>query len=125
MTMIRTRCEDCGEVELPADQVRARVCADDGSGSYVFRCPTCRMAVVKPAPRRVVEALIAAGVVLTTWHRPAELAEARPSLGPLTHDELLDFHERLHHAETWDAALDALFAGRSVMPVEPRQGSAP
>lgn len=112
MKTIRATCGDCGDVELGADEVRVRVCADDESSSYLFRCPACRMAVVKPAQRRIVELLVAAGVALSTWSRPAELSEARSTSGPITHDELLDFHQRLHHDETWDEALRTVVAGQ-------------
>ncbi len=111
MKTIRATCGDCGDIELGADEVRVRVCADDESSSYLFRCPACHMAVVKPAQRRIVELLVAAGVALSTWSRPAELAEAHPTLGPITHDELLDFHQRLHCDDSWDEALRALVAG--------------
>ncbi|MBA2497813.1 MAG: hypothetical protein H0V33_12100 [Acidimicrobiia bacterium] len=108
MKTIRATCGDCGDIELGADEVRVRVCADDESSSYLFRCPACHMPVVKPAQRRIVELLVAAGVTLSIWSRPAELAEPRSTSGPITDDELLDFHQCLHHDETWVEALRTL-----------------
>ncbi len=111
MKTIRATCGDCGDIELGADEVRVRVCADDESSSYSFRCPACRTAVVKPAQHRIVELLVAAGVALSTWSRSSGPAEGRSTAGPITHDEVLDFHQRLHHRETWEAALRTLVAG--------------
>ena len=91
-TRIRASCADCGDVELRVDDVQVRVCAEDNAGSYVFRCPSCDMAVVKDAEPRVVDLLLASGVTMTTWTRPAELDEARPTAPAFTHDDLLDFH---------------------------------
>jgi len=102
-TRIRASCEHCGDVELRVDDVQVRVCIDDDAGSYVFRCPTCAMAVVKDAEPRVVELLVASGVDVAYWSRPAELDERRS--GPaFTHDDLLDFHELLE-SDGWERAL--------------------
>jgi hypothetical protein len=94
MTAIRASCIDCGDVELTIDDVRVRVCVDDNQGTYNFRCPHCLMAVVKPAEPRIVDLLVASGVALSTWSLPAELYESRYG-GPITHDDLLDFHSLL------------------------------
>ena len=102
-TRIRASCEECGDVELHVDDVRVRVCIDDDAGSYVFRCPSCTMSVVKDAEPRVVELLVASGVELTAWSIPSELFE--PHGGPaFTHDDLLDFHELLE-SDGWERAL--------------------
>ena len=77
MATIRASCTDCGDVELTTADVTVRVCADDNQGTYSFRCPVCRMAVVKPAEPRIVELLVASGVHLSTWRLPAELSETR------------------------------------------------
>lgn len=102
-TRIRASCEHCGDVELRVDDVQVRVCIDDDAGSYVFRCPGCTMAVVKDAEPRVVELLVASGVDVAYWARPAELAETRT--GPaFTHDDLLDFHQLLE-SDGWQEEL--------------------
>jgi hypothetical protein len=102
-TRIRASCEHCGDVDLRVDDVQVRICIDDDAGSYVFRCPRCTMAVVKDAEPRVVELLLASGVEVTYWARPAELDERRS--GPaFTHDDLLDFHELLA-SDGWERAL--------------------
>ena len=48
-TVIKASCHDCGDVELAVDDLEVRVCTQDDQGSYVFRCPSCQMSVVKPA----------------------------------------------------------------------------
>ena len=94
MTTIRANCPSCGDVQLTADDLTVRVCADDESGSYCFLCPDCRCAVAKEASRRIVDLLVSSGVRMQVWRLPAELAESR--LGPpLTPDDLLDFHLHL------------------------------
>ncbi len=98
-TVIRASCSDCGDVELTTTDLRVRVCQHDEQGSYVFRCPSCRMSVVKPAEQRIVDLLVASGVELQTWSLPAELFEVR-SGEPISHDDLIDFH-RLLQSDSW------------------------
>lgn len=70
------------------------------------------MAVVKPAEPRIVDLLVASGVELSTWTMPAELREDRPSGPPITHDDLLDFHQLLEDpAEAWFAELQSKVTG--------------
>ena len=91
MPTIRATCGDCGDVELTTSDVRVRVCLEDSQGTYLFRCPTCQMSVVKDAEPRIVDLLVASGVELSTWTLPAELFEERVG-NPLDHDDLIDFH---------------------------------
>jgi predicted RNA-binding Zn-ribbon protein involved in translation (DUF1610 family) len=106
MATIRASCPDCGDVELTSDDVSVRVCAEDNQATYSFRCPSCTMAVVKEAETRIVDLLVASGVRLSVWRLPAELREAHYG-APITHDDLLDFHEILHRDETWFARVAA------------------
>ena len=105
MAKIRASCQTCGDVELTTRDVVVRVCADDNSGTYSFTCPTCVMRVVKPAERHIVDLLGASGVEVIVWTLPVELLE-RPIGSPLTHDDLLDFHDLLQSDEALHAALD-------------------
>ena len=57
MTTIRANCPSCGDVQLTADDLTVRVCADDERGSYCFQCPECMRAVAKDATRRIVDLL--------------------------------------------------------------------
>lgn len=110
MATIRASCEFCGDVELTTADVHVRVCTLDSQGTYSFRCPTCDMTVVKPAEARTVDLLVASGVSYTTWSPPLELTEPRGSGGPITHDELLDFHDQLEDDLALANALSALDA---------------
>src|SRR5918997_4257052 len=103
MATIRASCPDCGDVELTTREVSVRVCASDQRGAYTFRCPSCRMAVTKGAEPRIVDLLVSSGVTLEVWRLPAELFEQRVG-EPLTHDDLLEFHELLQDEE-WFAEL--------------------
>lgn len=109
MATIRASCPDCGDVELTTRDVTVRVCAADDRGSYVFRCPTCRMAVTKAAEPRIVDLLVSSGVPLEVWRLPAELSEQRVG-EPIDHDDLLEFHELLQ-GEAWFADLSSMVEG--------------
>jgi hypothetical protein len=102
-TVIKASCHDCGDVELGVNELSVRVCTADTQGSYVFRCPTCQMSVAKPAEQRIVDLLVASGVELIEWRLPAELFEAHEG-SPVTHDDLIDFHELLQ-TDDWFADL--------------------
>ena len=77
VTTIRANCPSCGDVQLTADDLTVRVCADDERGSYCFRCPDCQGAVAKEASRRIVDLLVSSGVRMQVWRLPAELTESR------------------------------------------------
>jgi hypothetical protein len=109
-TVIKASCHECGDVELAVDDLRVRICAEDEQGSYVFRCPTCQMSVVKPAEQRIVDLLVASGVELVQWRLPAELYERRHG-APITHDDLIDFHHLLQR-DDWFSQVLALSAPR-------------
>jgi hypothetical protein len=94
MATIRASCPDCGDVELTTQDMTIRVCADDNRGSYGFRCPECSMTVSKQTEQRIVDLLVSSGVRMETWNLPLELRD-RPVGEPLTHDDLLSFHELL------------------------------
>lgn len=94
MALIRATCSECGDVELRSRDLRVRICTDNGTGSYIFRCPVCRMTEVKNADDQVVDILVAAGVRCVEWKLPAELWE-RPGGETITHDDVLDFHQLL------------------------------
>jgi hypothetical protein len=106
MATIRASCPDCGDVELTTTDMTVRVCAEDGRGSYAFRCPECAMSVSKAAEQRIVDLLVSSGVRLETWNLPLELRE-HPVGEPLTHDDVLAFHELLQ-TDGWFAGLTAM-----------------
>ena len=94
-TLIRATCSDCGDVELKTRDLVVRICEDDSSGTYVFRCPACAHPVVRPADRSTVDLLVSSGCRLEVWHLPSELVEARPEGDAFSYDDLIDFHELL------------------------------
>ena len=104
MAIIRASCPTCGDVELTTRDVRVLLCSSTYESSYAFQCPSCRLAVAKPAEPRVVDVLLASGIALTVWHMPAELDEPR-SGAPITYDDLLDFHFQLRNGGTLDDLL--------------------
>ena len=106
-TVIKASCHDCGDVELAVRDLEVRVCTQDEQGTYVFRCPTCQMSVVKPAEQRIVDMLVASGVPLVEWRLPAELYEVHDG-PPITHDDLIDFHHLLQ-ADGWFDAVVASY----------------
>ena len=85
MATIRASCETCGDVELTTADVRVRVCINDNRGEYSFRCPDCGMTVVKGAEM-------------------GEIKNGRP----INHDDLLEFHDKLHDTSSWNEALSSL-----------------
>lgn len=92
--MIRASCPTCGDVELTTRDVRVLLCSTTYESSYAFQCPSCRVAVAKPAEQRVVDVLLASGITLSVWHLPAELDETHAG-PPISYDDLLEFHHLL------------------------------
>ena len=105
MALIRATCSECGDVELRSRDLQVRICSDSGAGTYVFRCPVCQMTEVKSADDQIVDILVAAGVRCVEWRLPAELTE-RPIGEPISHDDVLDFHE-LMSGDNWFERLAA------------------
>jgi hypothetical protein len=64
------------------------------------------MTVSKAAEQRIIDLLASSGVRVEIWRLPMELRE-RPVGEPLTHDDLLAFHELLDQ-DDWFATLEAM-----------------
>jgi len=96
-------------VTLGTGDITVRVCSDDASGAYLFRCPRCAQAVTRPASERIVDVLVSSGVRLEVWRLPSEFRE-RPDGPPFGPDDVLDFHERLQ-SPRWFEDLVALVHG--------------
>jgi predicted RNA-binding Zn-ribbon protein involved in translation (DUF1610 family) len=101
MTIIRTTCPTCGEVDMRADAVLLQVFDEDSGGRYSFVCPRCGEAVEKMADRTIVALLVSAGVDVEDRKKhpsggsaDAGLApcEGIPAGRPFTLDDLIDFH---------------------------------
>lgn len=101
MTTIRANCPSCGDVQLRAADLRVRVCSDDETGTYNFRCPSCAQRVAKKANRHIVDLLVSSGVRMDVWRLPAELSE--PRIGPpICPDDVLDMHLLLEEPNWFD-----------------------
>jgi len=101
---IRASCPTCGDVELTSADVTVLVCSTTNVSSYAFQCPTCEVAVTKPAEPRVVDLLVSTGVRLSVWQLPAELEEAHAG-APICYDDLLEFHFELRRDDWFDRML--------------------
>ena len=100
MTTIRTKCPSCGDVDMAADEISLHLDATGDRGEYGFTCPECFSAVTKPANRKAVALLIAAGVEPTPLETE-EKAEPvlayedlspNPDARPFTLDDVIAFH---------------------------------
>lgn len=76
MTMIRTTCTSCGEVELIPGELTLELTALNGSGSYLFECPGCGTGQRRPANHRVVSILLATGVGYEVLDDPDAITES-------------------------------------------------
>ena len=98
MTTIKTKCPTCGEVNMGPAGISLELPVDTDHGIYAFTCPECQAEVSKPASRKTVALLLAAGV------EPVEFAGAEvqmlpfedrgpdPSAPPFTLDDVISFH---------------------------------
>ncbi len=107
MTTIRASCPSCGDVELTSDKLTVRVCTTTDEGFYAFACPTCGVAVRKPAEYRIIDILLASGVELIEWSLPEEFLETHEGL-PICHDDLIEWHALLQNENAFAAALGML-----------------
>lgn len=103
MVTIKATCPGCGEVNLTADDIVLRIGAAQAgtANSYCFSCPGCAQFVQKPADERVVRLLLSGGVTPLMMNVPAEALEPRQG-PPITHDDLLAFHELISSDDWFD-----------------------
>ena len=101
MTTIKATCPGCGEVDLTAEDILLRIGGNKTANTYGFSCPTCTDFVEKPADERIVRLLLSGGVMPVLVHVPAEALEHREG-PPISHDDLLAFHEMLSRDDWMD-----------------------
>ena len=94
MSLLKTTCEHCGEIELPVERVLLRICEDDDTGVCVIRCPGCSRRFVKEANDAMIVMLLAVGIEVSMWSSALNGQDVS-ALGAITHDELVDFGRRL------------------------------
>lgn len=105
VTVVRAHCTECGDVSMTTRDVTVRVCEDHpGLSTFRFTCPKCRRVNVRSDKHRTCELLEAAGVAVERWQLPEELWEPR-SGDPISHDDLLNFHDKL------DAEIEGILGG--------------
>jgi hypothetical protein len=101
MTIIRTTCPSCGQVDVGADAVLLEVLDDSSRGIYSFVCPSCRQDVEKWADRKAVALLVSAGVEVERGRHPSDddpledertRREGVPGGPAFTLDDVIDFH---------------------------------
>lgn len=113
MTAIRVKCPSCGEVDLATDEMTLFLAPTGDRGAYSFTCPDCSREVDRPASRKTVALLVAAGVETTPMPAEPELdlpfedRSPDPDAPPFTLDDLIELHfllqgdvelaELLHH----------------------------
>lgn len=125
MTIIRTKCPTCGDVDMGASAISLVLEHGTERGAYAFTCPECFAEVSKPASRKTVALLIAAGVEPAETIHPADHEDAGypevpvewilaredrspdPDAPPLSLDDLIGFHFLLED----DVAVDELLRG--------------
>ncbi len=106
MPTVRASCPSCGDIDLSTGDVTVQRFGPGSEVAYAFNCPHCQAAVTKAAPQRVVDLLVAAGVRVVTWTRPAELDEFHTG-PPISYDDLLAFHFEVSTSGWLDALIGA------------------
>lgn len=96
MSLLKTTCEHCGEIELPVERVLLRICEDDDTGVCVIRCPNCSRRFVKAANEAMMVMLLAVGIEVSVWSS-ALRSSGGEDLGAITPRELAEFRRRLGH----------------------------
>jgi len=109
MARVRATCDQCGDTELSIDGVSVRICREDHDGTYIFACPDCGLSHEKEASRRTLDLLVASGADVTFWSVPVE--RLIDDVGALTHDHLLEFHDKLQDDAALATALGELLGG--------------
>lgn len=99
--VVRVNCPDCGCIEMLAEKVVVRICVDDDSATFRFRCTKCHSVQVVVADDSQIDVLIAVGAKSESWSIPADL-RATHSGEVIDVDEVLDFRTELWDTSTSD-----------------------
>ena len=108
--VIRTLCDECGEIRLLDDDLTVRRRVGDRTGTVAFRCPQCGTRQVHPLTPDQLRRLAEDGIFATVWLDPAEAREPKPSGPRFTPDDVLALHEMLDEPD-WFERFES--AGRS------------
>jgi hypothetical protein len=96
---------------MAADEMSLHLHPSGDRGAYRFTCPECREEVNKPASRKTVAVLIAAGVETSRMDEDLEVPElpledrgSDPEAAVFTLDDLIAFHFALQDDDAIAAA---------------------
>jgi len=101
MSLLKTTCERCGEIELPVERVLLRICESEDSGVCVIRCPECGLRFVKEANDAMIVMLLAVGIEVSMWstsvhgNRPGQSGRDVAPMPPITKADLDAFRRML------------------------------
>ncbi len=104
MSTIRTPCEVCGVVLVAADDMVVSVAATNNFGFYEFECPQCDTRQRHKTGIETVSLLVQHGCPMLADSVPAESREVHEG-DPITHDDLIDFHELIRDRHRFNAAV--------------------
>jgi hypothetical protein len=116
MTTIRTKCPTCGDVDMRAGAISLFLETGSDRGAFAFVCPACSSEVSKPANRKTVALLLAAGVE-PAGSDAVEAEPARPWLpledrSPVPDADVFSLDDviRFHFLLEDDSALEELLS---------------
>jgi hypothetical protein len=103
-------CRRCGELHIDLDAMVLRLCEDDLSTTYRFRCPSCAVIQLEVTGPAGAGALLDAGVDTEWWSLPDRAAE-HPCGAPISADDVVAAVEMLQDDPAFAAALVTLSRG--------------
>jgi hypothetical protein len=93
--VIRTLCDECGEIRLVDGDLTVRRRVGDRNGTVAFRCPRCGTRQIHPLTPEQLRRLADDGIFAVVWLDPAEVREPKPTGPAFTPDDVLALHELL------------------------------
>lgn len=97
MIVIKTTCDTCGEISVPLTEVALHVNTGSRMNYFSFVCPSCGELKGGEAEVHLVTFLISQGVPPDHSRFAPEVLEAHAG-GPISYDDVLDFHFMLEDA---------------------------
>jgi predicted RNA-binding Zn-ribbon protein involved in translation (DUF1610 family) len=94
MIIIRTKCENCGEVLVRSMDIQLHLHGDENPSFYQFDCPKCGKVGTGEADHNFIQILLANGVKPLESNIPDEFYEKKEG-HPINWDDILDFHNSL------------------------------
>ncbi len=112
MTLFKASCEWCGEFEVPLTSKDVSLYVNTtvpGESIYSFVCPLCSGCNRKHANERLIRLLKFGGVIPIETKHPEQLPP--DNRGPITWDEIMEFHEIMETQPRYEYWIMRLFAG--------------